>query len=75
VAELQISAGQKKEAAETWQRLVRECPSYAKPVQIYEKVITLARELKDEALASRCEAEIKRLAPPSPPPATNSPGK
>ena len=75
IASLQTAEGQDKPAAATWQQFLKECPDYAKPLEVYEKLLSLGRKLNERALILLCEDEIKRLSPPAPPPSTNPPVK
>jgi uncharacterized protein (TIGR03790 family) len=63
LAELQAAAGRDRQAADVWLRLLKECPDYPKPQAIYQKLLPLARKLRDQPLTIRCEAELKRLPP------------
>ena len=73
MADLQTTAALDKEAAETYQQFLKECPDYPALLSIYQKLLPLTTKLKNTELAAKCDAEIKRLAPP-PGPATNGPG-
>ena len=72
LADLQTTAALDKDAADTYQQFLKECPDYPAPLGIYQKLLPLATRLKNTDLVAKCDAEIKRLAPVPAPPSTNS---
>ena len=59
------------EAYADYQKLLQELPAYPDRLAIYKKLLLLAQKLDKKADAGTYQAEIDRLTPPPPKPATN----
>jgi tetratricopeptide (TPR) repeat protein len=59
------------EAYTQYQALLQESPGYPDKLAIYRKLLPLAQKLDKKAEAEAYQAEIDRLSPPPPRPATN----
>ncbi|MBI5383102.1 MAG: TIGR03790 family protein [Verrucomicrobia bacterium] len=68
IADLQTSAGRDKDAVQTLQQFLKECPRYPGMLSIYQRLLPLAEKLRDTALVTECQAMIQKLTPPPPPP-------
>jgi uncharacterized protein (TIGR03790 family) len=54
------------EALTLYQQFLKDFPDYPEPVEIYRKMLPLARTLNQPAEVARLQAEIDRSAPPPP---------
>ena len=50
-----------------YETVLKEYPRYPDSLQVYQRMLALARRLRNSAEISRCEREIKRLTPPPEP--------
>jgi tetratricopeptide (TPR) repeat protein len=65
------SLGRPSDAIEAYEQFFKQNPKYPDLLGVYQQALPLARQLNQESLIRRYEAEIKYLTPP--PPATNAP--
>jgi uncharacterized protein (TIGR03790 family) len=73
LGEKYAAAGQDADAFAAYQQLVNDYPAYPAQLAIYQKLLPLAQKLGKTTEAGKYQAEITRLTPPPPAPATNAP--
>ncbi|HRZ38269.1 MAG TPA: TIGR03790 family protein [Candidatus Paceibacterota bacterium] len=71
LARLLTALRQSDAAISAYEQFLNQNPKYPDRIDVYRKALLLAREIKNESLIRRYEAEIQYLTPP--PPATNAP--
>jgi uncharacterized protein (TIGR03790 family) len=67
LAEKLIGLGREAEAYTDYQQLLTECPDYPDKLDLYRKLVPLARKLHHSADLEKYEAEIMRLNAPAAP--------
>lgn len=70
LAHLRSYYGPDDKAIDCYQRVLSEYPEYpdGDRLDVYQKMLPLARNKKNKELIATCEREIKRLTPPATPP-------
>ena len=58
-----------------YESVLKEFPNFPEPLRIYQAMLLVAKRMNNAAEIARCEKEIKRLAPPTPPATTPAPAK
>jgi tetratricopeptide (TPR) repeat protein len=72
LGERYLAQNQDADAYTDYQRLIKDFPNYPDKLAIYKKLLPLAQKLEKKDDAEAYQAEITRLTPPPPAPATNN---
>jgi len=73
LAEKRSVVGPDAKAFDFYQRVLKEHPDYPDQLKVYQGLLPIAKRMGKKDEIEKCEAEIRRLSPPPPQPASGTP--